>query len=394
MTKAKVAKKAVKKVAGKTETGKAANIIIFDTPKLKEVVAGIKATARPVDKSITGIVYMFMEKGIAHFRISDGVNTLTFKLQPAGCDGKFEASFAISKFIALLEKMTTKQVKFELGDGFVKITGNGNYNFATELDPSTQQTVNLFEEEMLGKATPVKLAIKKFNEIATLLEPATKQRDGRKAIYSAFYFGKVALTTNADSAILSKAQFFNSPVLLDGCFVSALNLFKGKDLNVEVFDNGIVAEDDTLRIAGIFNFNVEDYPVKPLVAKFEEEYSNTAKISKEELDAAVERFLVFNDVFGNVGVEWLIAKDKLIFKHANVGEEIIKLDNHTKVEAASLPFNMVDIKNTLSRISGKQIDIAFSPDALKVITPEVQVLQTVFEVEYAGTAQTEDEENA
>lgn len=384
-----------KKVTAKKEEVKATAMLVFDTPKLKEVIAGIKATAKPVDKNITGIVYVFVDKkDVANFRINDGVNTLTFKLQPQECGGVFEASFAISKFIALLEKMTTKQVKFEAGDGFVKITGNGNYNFATELDPSTQQTVNLLEEEMQGAAQAVKLDIKKFNEIATLLEPATKQRDGRKAIYSAFYFGKVALTTNAQSAILSKVSFFKKPVLLDGAFVAALNLFKGKELNVDVFENGIVAEDETLRIAGVFNFNVDDYPVKPLVAKFEEEYDNLAKISKEDLDAAVERFLVFSDVFGSVGVEWIIAKDKLIFKHANVGEEVIRLDGHTKVEAVSLPFNMVDIKNTFSRISGKQIDIAFSPDALKVMTAEVQVLQTVYEPETYTLSATEEGDGA
>lgn len=278
-----------------------------------------------------------------------------------------------NSIIKLAEKTTKEDMKFDVKEDHVEVTGNGKYKIGLMVEE--EFPTYKFE----GKESKDKVKTDTLKKAFKVNEQSVS-REMLTPVLSGYNVGDKLITTDGIKMCINNENLLESDALITQSMVNLIQAIPGQDITISKGKEQILIESDNVTIYGGELEGIDDYPdITPLL---DIEHEGHADISKGEILSALDRLIIFSDPFENNGVTLTFKKDELVIedlrKNSKERIEYKKVEKSAE-EEVEISVNIQYLKDLISAVTSTQLGIHYGKDKPFKITQEeiVQILSTM-----------------
>ena len=345
-----------------------------NTKVLKKMVAKVgKIITNDKMLPITSLLLIEGDKKQLVLRGSDGTNTLEVTT-PLASDSTFYAVVNADLFISLISKTTVEEVELSISDeGALNVKGNGDYSLEVSLDDDGG--VIKYPEVSFNKRAK-NIAKIEANVIKALVKHHKNSllNDVTVPFLGGYYFdGNGVITTDSLCLTYTDKALFKDATLITANVMDLLTLFDD-EFTVKAQDGWYLFTSPTMSLHAYQLDGVENYPVESVQPLIDGGYSNSCKISKDGLLAALDRLTLFVGDYETNDIILAFAKNGLQLgtQSKNSTEVLRYIDAPSKIDDYVCIVDASMLKKHLTTINDMTVVMHFNnPVSVKFVENDV-----------------------
>lgn len=312
---------------------------VLSAAVLQDLVARAAKGSTNVDIiPLSCLMQIKVKDNVLTVKTTNNVNFVTMKAQVNASDIDIVVQTKLfAQIIAKLNKVETITLSVD-GNKVSIEAGKGKYNVPLALDTDGSNIVfpEITYNPVGGSKTLTNEQIRSILGISKACKAEMKEIP---AIYNYYFDNERVITTNVFKGCSNPVGIFESPVILPPDLVELISAVQNdkEDITVSQDENSVQFETTKGEVYGkkCSPADLEAFPAEQLVAAFNSEFSNVAKINRTELASAVERISLFTDPLESNKIDFTFKNDGIHLYSA-------KTDSHEDVGYITAPSQGID----------------------------------------------------
>lgn len=320
----------------------------------------IKAAGNSNFNTLTNLVHVELEDNVLKLTTTDLNNYFTM-VEKDVTGENLEFTVPCEIFSKLISKTSTENIKFDVSDDVIAITGNGTYKIQIQLDvdgkPIKYPTNTINNPDYSGT---VKLSYIKNVILHNKTSCAITDEEPCLRGYLCIDDGVVS----ADSFNICKTELemFDTSILVSPIVFDLLSMSSSEDISYKICDNRALFESDNIVLFSHLMEGIEKYYsfLGTINSCMETKFPSNCSISKSLLLSAVDRLSLFIDDMDQNAIRFTFTKNGLSLESMNSrGIETLPYQGSEKFTDFSCLVGVDALKRQMQSISGESVKIEY-----------------------------------
>jgi len=251
----------------------------------------IKGAGNSKFSAITSLMNFVVDSGNFSITTTDSNNYFTVTDKILNGD-PVTFTVNVDTFSKLIMKTSVENIKIDVTDSFISVTGNGTYKIPIQLDvdgtPIKYPVHEINNPEYSGtiKTSVIKtLILHNKPSLALTLE----------APYLVNYLCLKNRVISADTFNICITQLptFDKDVLIPPNVFELLSMTSEEDITYKIYQNNILFKTEKMKLFAVLPEGIEEYPVSTIDAILEREYGSDCILPKTALLNIIDRLSLF-----------------------------------------------------------------------------------------------------
>ena len=362
--------------------------VTLSTAILQDLVSRAVKGAKCVELiPLTCMMRLHVQDNMLSVSTTDNLNWLNTFAKVQAND--FDVIVSAKTFSQIIAKISTDTVTLSIKDSSVIIKGNGTYTIpvSTETDGSE---IKWEEPDFLGKSNIVTLTYDEVKSIITWSKSCKADNKEQPYLYNYFFDTDCILTSDSEKACINKISAVDEPTALTPDLVDLIQYVthSTEGVTVQTSEDAILFSSSIGSLYGkkCLQSDVDAFPNKAIKQILQDStYTNTCVVQRTQLNAALDRMIVFTDNLHRNKITFTCKSDKLNLVNEDAGsnEDIIYSDqNETKVsEEISFALDAKYLQTIISNCGQEKLKIQMdSANGIKIdLNKESSMMLSVLE---------------
>lgn len=320
---------------------------------------------------------------LVHVELTDNVLTLTttdlnnyFTMVEKDVTGEnLEFTVPCEIFQKLIAKTSTENIKFDVSDDVIAVTGNGTYKIQIQLDVDgkpikyPKNTINNPDHSGTVKLSYIKNIIlhNKTSCALTDEEPCLKG-----------YFCTDGGVVSADSFNICKTtlDMFDTSILVSPLVFDLLSMSSSEDVSYKICDNRALFESDNIVLFSHLMDGVDKYAsfLETINSCVDTKYPSSCSVSKTLLMSSVDRLSLFIDDTDQNAIRFTFTKNGISLESMNSrGIETVPYQGSDNFSDFTCLVGVDALKRQMQSISGESVKIEYGDSKIIAIKKDNSV---------------------
>jgi len=244
---------------------------------------------------LTQLMCIQVKDGVLTIITSDFSNTHYLYVKQDGVAGDFYVTVMADQFAKLIGKLTCDKINLQVGDGKLKIIGNGEYTLALQYDEMGNPIQYPDPLADLGEPvgdtqTTTSLVVKK---ILTSIKSSLAQTMEYPYL-TGYYVGDKVCATDGEEMGIYNTPILESATLMFPIVFDLLSFSDSESISIDRYEDGVVVfEASDMIIYSHEMEGIDEYPIQALNDYFETNMPSSCVLPKNELLQALDRLSLF-----------------------------------------------------------------------------------------------------
>ena len=275
----------------------------------------------------------------------------------------FYVTVQVEQFSKLIAKMTSETVTLELDDSMLTVKGNGTYKIELPLDENG--SVVVYPDPIAEIATDVKPVEINLSTVKTILNTnkAALADDMKVPVYTNYYLGDRAVTTDMYKVCKLDAKLFDEPMLLAPETMDLLDVMTDEKLSVYVLDDVVLFTSNNCVVYGHKVDGLEDFAIDAINELLDEKFKSTCKIRKDAMLSVLDRIGLFVGTYDDNEITLTFTKEGIdISSKQSDGVETLPYVESKNFKAYTCSIDIFLLEQQLKANAADVIELQYGND--------------------------------
>jgi DNA polymerase III sliding clamp (beta) subunit (PCNA family) len=315
--------------------------------------------------ALTSLVNVVLKNGTLTLTTTDTNNYFTvIQKDITGDDLNF--TVAVDTFGKLISKTSSENIKIEVSDDVISITGNGTYKIPIQLDVDgspikyPNYTINNPDEEGSIKIATLK-------NITLHNKPCVAVTDEEPCLKGYYCIDGSVVSADSYNICKNDLKTFNSHVLISPTVVELLSISNTEEINYKLSDNNASFESENIRLFAHLMNGKETYDgfMETVISCAETEFPSECVLPKTALTSVIDRLALFINETDKNGLYMTFTNSGVKVESINGnGIENIPYQGSTNFKDFTCCIGVDSLKRQLGSILSENVKILYGNESI------------------------------
>ena len=325
----------------------------------------IKGAGNSSISALTSLINVELQSNVLKLTTTDTNNYLTLiQKDVSGDDLVFTVS--VDTFSKLVSKTSVENIKIEVSDDVIAVTGNGTYKIPIQLDVDGSPikyptfTINNPDEEGVIKTSVLK-------NITLQNKPCVAVTDEEPCLKGYYCIGDSVVSADSYNICKNDVKTFNGHVLISPTVVELLSISPDDELKYKLSDNNALFESNNLRLFSHLMNGKETYDnfMDTIIGCSKVEFPSECILPKTALLNVIDRLSLFINETDKNGLYVTFTPSGVKVESINGnGIENIPYQGSTNFKEYTCCIGVDSLKRQLTSVQGEVVKLLYGNDTI------------------------------